>query len=194
MTDKTKLRASKLPRMIGDLMHSNQFLKMFSVYALTLALITCLALVFAITKEPTVLTLTPNGEVLDQVKMPRAEDEVSAAIKTYLNKRYKWRPEDVERKLKESEVFILPMTLKAFRESVSKVSKFSIEKVVSQTVYPNEMRVDLQKKVVSIRGDRFTAIQGMRAAGELKLEISFDSGPRTKENPWGVYVVKEREE
>lgn len=194
MLNKTKLQNSKLPKMLGELIHSNQFLKMFSIYALTLALVTGLALLLVITKEPTVLTLNMNGEVVNQVKMPKAEDEVSAAIRAYLDKRYRWTPNDVVKKLKESEVFILPMTLKAFQKSVSKVSTFSTEKMVSQTVYPNEMKVELQKKLVSIIGDRVTAIQGMKAAGDLKLEISFEAGPRTKDNPWGIYVVKEREE
>jgi hypothetical protein len=38
-----------------------------------------------------------------------------------------------------------------------------------------------------------TTIQGLKAAGSLRLELSFESGSRAKENPWGLYI-KEREE
>jgi hypothetical protein len=34
------------------------------------------------------------------------------------------------------------------------------------------------------------AIQGLKAAGNLRLELSFEGGTRTKENPWGLYVSK----
>jgi hypothetical protein len=33
----------------------------------------------------------------------------------------------------------------------------------------------------------------MMAAGPLKVELTFENGDRTKENPWGVYFVKEKE-
>jgi hypothetical protein len=39
-----------------------------------------------------------------------------------------------------------------------------------------------------------TSIQGLKAAGNLKLELTFESGSRTEGNPWGLYISKEREE
>jgi hypothetical protein len=45
-----------------------------------------------------------------------------------------------------------------------------------------------------ITGDRVTSIQGLKAAGNLKLQLTFESGQRTKENPWGIYITKEKEE
>lgn len=194
MINKTRLQNAKLPKLVGDLMHSNQFLKMFSIYALTLVMVTGLALIFAVTKEPLVLTLNTSAEVVTKGDIPKAEDQVKEAVKAYLHMRYKWKPENVRAKLQSSEAFILPVTLKAFQEAVSKVARFSTEKIVSQTIYPEDMKVDLQRRTVSVIGDRVTSIQGMKAAGDLRLEISFDSGPRTKLNPWGFYVVKEKEE
>lgn len=194
MISKTKLQNSKLPKMLGELMHSNQFMKMFSFYALTLSLVTMLALAVVATKEPTVLTLDPKAHVLDEGEIPKPEDQISVAIRAYLEKRYKWEPKNVINKLKDSEAFIMPSTLKAFREAVSKIAKFSTEKIVTQTVYPEAIRVDLQRKTALVTGDRVTSIQGMKAAGDLKLVLSFESGSRTKENPWGIYIVKETEE
>ncbi len=193
MNKNTKLSTPRLPKLVGDLMHSNQFMKMFSLYALTLVLVTSLALMFAVTKEPIILTLNTQAEVITQAGMPRADDQVKEAVKAYLHTRYRWKPDNVVKKLKSAEAFILPVTIKAFQPAVSKVAKFSMEKMVSQNVYPEVMKVDLLKKTVLVLGDRITSIQGMKAVGDLRLEISFESGPRTKDNPWGVYVIKETE-
>lgn len=73
------------------------------------------------------------------------------------------------------------------------VVRFSSERMVSQRVYPGEIQVDLKKGLATISGDRITSIQGLKAAGDLKLELSYESGPRTTLNPWGVYISKERE-
>lgn len=194
MITKTKLQNAKLPKMLGDLMHSNQFMKMFSFYALTLSLVSVIALVVVANREPTVLTLDPRAHVISESEMPKPEDQISVAIRAYLEKRYKWEPKNVITKLKDSEAFIMPSTLKAFQDAVSKVAKFSTEKIVTQTVYPENIKVDLQRKTAFVTGDRVTSIQGMKAAGDLKLVLSFESGSRTKENPWGVYIVKETEE
>lgn len=73
------------------------------------------------------------------------------------------------------------------------VIRFSVDKIVAQRAYPVEIRVDLKKGVAVIEGDRITSIQGLKAAGDLRLELGFESGPRTGQNPWGVYVSKEKE-
>ncbi|HXH30971.1 MAG TPA: hypothetical protein VNJ01_09180 [Bacteriovoracaceae bacterium] len=191
---KIKLQEAKLPKLLGDLLHSNQFLKMFSLYALTLVMVTLVGILILATKDPKVITLSSEGKVLLPTVLPRAEDEITEAVRAYLEKRYKWGPADIVKKLKASESFIMPNTLKAFQEAVSKITKFSTEKAVSQVIYPAVVKVNLAKKTVNITGDRITSIQGMKAAGDLNLEISFESGSRTKENPWGIYITKEKEE
>lgn len=191
--NKTTLQTARLPRMMASLIHSNQFLKMFSFYALTLVLVTAFALAIVATKEPVVITLDAQGKVLYQTKLPKAEDQVTEAVQSYLNHRYRWTPKDVTVKLKASEAYILPNTLKAFQDAVSKVAKFSAEKLVSQTIYPDVIEVDMDRKSALVKGERITSIQGLKAAGELRLELIFESGPRTKENPWGIYILKELE-
>ena len=51
----------------------------------------------------------------------------------------------------------------------------------------------VKKQVAKVEGDRITSILGVRAAGSLKLELHFKSGPHTPRNPWGVYIAKEVE-
>lgn len=191
--NKTTLQTARLPRMMATLIHSNQFLKMFAFYALTLVLVTAFALAIVATREPLVITLDTQGKVLGQTQLAKAEDQVTEAVQSYLTRRYRWTPKDVTVKLKASEAFILPSTLKAFQDAVSKVAKFSAEKLVSQTIYPDVIEVNMDRKSAFVKGERITSIQGLKAAGELSLELVFESGPRTKENPWGVYILKELE-
>lgn len=194
MNSSVKLTAAKLPKMLSDLSHSNQFLKVFSISTIGVLTI-ALVLIFVLSsKDPLVLTLTPNGEKLESIELPKPEDQIRAAVNRYLEKRYKWQPENVKQKLSEAEAFVLPASKTAFQGAVAKVIKFSTEKLVSQKIYPEKIDVSLEKKTVFITGDRITTIQGMKAAGNLRLELSFESGPRTEKNPWGLYIAKEREE
>lgn len=190
---KTTLQTARLPRMMASLIHSNQFLKMFSLYALTLVLVTTIAFTVVATREPLVITLDTQGKIVEQMKAAKPEEHIAEAIRRYLNFRYKWEPKNVIMKLKSSEAFILPGTLKVFHNDLARVAKFSTEKIVSQTIYPEIVEIDIQKKSALVKGERITSIQGLKAAGELKLELLFESGPRTKENPWGIYITKELE-
>lgn len=189
-----KIKSSELPIKIGELMHSNQFLKLFSLSALCLVALMLIAVILMAAKEPAVITLNFDGANLEKTNLPKAEDQIREGIKRYLEKRYQWEPENVIKKLKESEEFITPKALRAFQGAISNVAKFSVDKIVSQRVYPNDIQVDLKNQTALITGDRVTSIQGLKAAGNLKLELTFESGPRTKENPWGLYISKEREE
>lgn len=188
------LKNSQLPKMVGELLHSNQFLKVFALSALVLVFIGLGVTMVMAMKEPTVITLGPDGKSLERTNQPKAEDQIREGIKRYLEKRYQWQPENVIKKLKDSEQFITPQALKAFQVAVANVAKFSTEKIVSQKVYPEKIEIDLKKQTALITGDRVTSIQGLKAAGNLKLELTFESGPRTQENPWGIYISKEREE
>ncbi len=188
------LKNARLPKMIGELMHSNQFLKVFSLSALVIVFMVLGALMVVATKDPLVITLGPDGKALERVSIPKVEDQIQEAIKSYLDKRYHWEPETVVKRLKESESYIQPSSVKAFQGAMTNIVKFSVEKIVSQRVYPSRIDVDMSKKTALITGDRITTIQGMKAAGNLKLELTFESGPRTTENPWGLYIAKEREE
>lgn len=196
MNKEIKLKLAKLPALVGSLSESNQFLKMFSILAGLIAIVLCVALLLVITRPPTVLPISAISaeEFRVSEKLPAPEQEVRAAIRRYLDRRYHWSPNDVKNQLAAAEAFILPANAKAYQTAAENVRRFSMEKVVSQKVYPEQIDVNVEKKLVRIRGDRLTEIQGLKAAGSLGLELSFESGPRTKENPWGVYITKEKEE
>ena len=189
-----KLKNSTFPKKMSELMHSNQFLKVFSISAAVLVFMVLGVIMVMATKEPMVITLGPNGNAIDRIILPKVEDQIREGVKRYLEKRYQWEPENVIKRLKESEEFITPKALKAFQGAVANVARFSTEKTVSQKVYPENIEINLKNQTALITGDRVTTIQGLKAAGNLKLELTFESGPRTQNNPWGLYISKEREE
>lgn len=190
----TNLKMPSLPKIVGELVHSNQFLKVFSIATLVLLFMVLGIVMVIVTKEPMVITLGPDGKAIERTILPKAEDQIREGIKRYLEKRYQWEPENVIKKLKESEDYITPKALKAFQGAVANVAKFSIEKIVSQKVYAEKIEINLKNQTALITGDRVTSIQGLKAAGNLKLELTFENGPRTSNNPWGLYISKEREE
>lgn len=190
---KVKFKAGSFPKLLGELTHSNQFLKMFSTLSLCLSL-GLLGLSFiGLTKAPVVIAVNSNGRVLEKAEMPSPENEVEQAVIAYVERRYNWTSASVDKNLDLAKAFISPQFVQTFVQGVSNVRKFSREKGVSQRAYATKISVDLKRSIVSIFGDRITEIQGMRAAGPFNLELSFAGGSRSRENPWGIYITKETE-
>lgn len=194
MTQAIRLKFKSIPKALGELAHSNQFLKISAFYAYGLCLLLAAIIFYQAMRPPVIISLAPDASIYQRSELPLPEVEVKAAVKEYLNRRYKWDPPNVGKQLQSAQAFILPATRKTFETAVGNVARFSVEKVVSQRVHPEKISVNLDRRTVSITGDRVTSIQGLKAAGDLKLELAFDFGPRTAENPWGIYVTKEREE
>ena len=152
-----------------------------------------MVLFYQATKAPVVLPLAPDGSVYMNSPKPDPKIEIERAVREYLKHRYNWTPKTVAAQVERSRTFIQPSTLKVFDTAMQNVARFSAERIVTQRIYPVNVEVDIKKGIVMILGDRITIIQGLKAAGDLKLELSFESGPRTERNPWGIYFIKERE-
>ncbi len=194
MQTQIKLRELKLPKILGDLAHSNQFLKLFSVSSLITNFLSLIIIFVLATRSPVVLSFNSDANLLEKAPMPKPEMEVRAAIKHYLELRYQWSPENVKDKLALAQTMIQPSAMKAYLGAAQNVVHFSLEKQVSQRVYGTDFVVDLERKTVRIVGDRITSIQNLKANGDLKLELSFEYGQRTQQNPWGVFISKEKED
>lgn len=193
MNESMQLRLRKLPKALADLSHSNQFLKIstFSLFALCGLLV--LVLFYQATKAPVVLPIAPDGSVYMNAPKPDPKIEIERAVREYLKHRYNWTPKTVAAQVEQSKPFIQSSTLKVFDSAMQNVVRFSTERIVTQRVYPVDVEVDMKKGIVMILGDRITIIQGLKAAGDLKLELGFESGNRTLQNPWGIYISKEKE-
>jgi len=194
MNESFNLKSAKFPKIMTELSHSNQFLKFFSVSALVMTLLTLFVLALTVDTPPIVLTLSETGQILATATTAKPEEHTRAAINRYLELRYRWAPSEVKKNLELAKAFILPKNRKSFESTASGVVKFAIEKGVTQKVYLSPLQVSLPQKTAIATGDRITSIQGLKAASDLKLEVSFESGPPTQDNPWGIYITKEREE
>jgi hypothetical protein len=168
--------------------------KIFSLLSLSLVFASFLVIFYLTHQEPLILTFNSDGKNLDKMAMPKAEDLIKEGVIRYLEKRYTWMPSDVQKRLKESSFFVSPTSQKAFSEALANIIRFSLEKQVAQKVYPANIEINMKDGTALITGDRVTSIQGLKAAGNLKLQLTFESGQRTKENPWGIYITKEKEE
>ena len=193
MNASIKLEASKFPKAIADLVHSNQFLKMFAIISSGISALSLLAMFVMVYRAPVLITLSQSAEVMNQTVPPKVEDEVKAAVTRYLDQRYRWEPTNVSEHLKNAEVFVGSAAINAYEKAAMNVVKFSVDKQVTQKIFPEQVSINIEGKKAIVTGTRVTAIQGIRAAGDLKIELSLEYGPRTKQNPWGVFIVKENE-
>ncbi len=194
MNQTIQLKIKKLPKALGELTHSNQFLKMSAFFSYGLCLLLAGAIYLLAGKAPVVLSMAPDASLYEPIAEPKAENAIRQVVTEYLKLRYRWEPKTVASQIKAAQAFI-PIAIRGvYESSTANVIRFAQEKIVAQRVYAEKVSINLEKKTVLILGDRVTSIQGLRAAGELKLELSFDYGPRTATNPWGIYITKEREE
>ena len=193
MNETIHLKNVNIPKMMGSLIHNNQILKLFAAIAMLMSILTITLLTQVVSRPPLVFPINQSGELLSKGAMPKPETEIREAVQAYLNLRYKWEPSTVDAQLRSAEQFIAPLSLKAYRTQIANVARFSKEKLVSQKLYPDVLSVDLVSHKVRITGDRITSIQGLKAAGDLTLELEFQGGDRSKENPWGIFITKEKE-
>lgn len=190
---KVTFKPSAFPKLLADLSHSNQFLKVFAVGSLAVSVLLATLTVMAFSRKPVVIALTSQGAILRKTEIPDPEAEVREAIQSYIERRYNWDKGTVDKNLDSAKVFVAKSLISNFQQGVANVRKFSKERTVSQRAYPNSITVDLKRGVATISGDRITEIQGVRAAGAFNLELTFQGGSRSAENPWGVYIVRESE-
>ena len=193
MNETIHLKNTNIPKMLGSLIHKNELLKFFAAAAMLMSILVATVLTQTVSKPPIVIPLAGSGDIYGDGAMPKPEAEIKKAINAYLELRYKWEPKNVEEKLKNAENFIAPQSLKAYRTQIANVARFSKEKLVTQKIYPSDLTVDLDNHKVRIVGDRITSIQGLKAAGDLTLELEYQGGDRTKVNPWGIFITKEKE-
>jgi len=58
--------------------------------------------------------------------------------------------------------------------------------------YPSEISVNAKARSARVAGDRILLVEGLRAASPLSVEVQYELGERTPNNPEGVYIVGEK--
>lgn len=194
MNIRSKLEGTKLPQILAELRHANQFLKVYAVGSTILTALSLCLCFLSISKESQVVVLSANGSRIAIDDRPDPNTQVSTALSEYVRFRYTWDSKSIKQQLASAKNFVRSSALKSFDSNMVEVEKFAAERNVTQRGYAASIDVDFRKQSAIVKGDRVTSIEGLTAAGQLNLVLEFESGPRTKANPWGVYVVRERSE
>lgn len=70
------LKKAVFPKMLGNLMHSNQLLKYFSMMSFVTSIICLIAVLVLINKEPIIITMDTHAKKIEKTKMPQADDQI----------------------------------------------------------------------------------------------------------------------
>lgn len=188
------LKSASMPKILADLKHANQFLKVFALIALAILIVESIAVLVLLERRVSIVALDRYAQRFEVLERAIPEKEIEVAIRAYVSERYSWTPSDISRKLDSASQFVSSSLKSKYFESVSKIERFSRDRQVTQRAYIDQIQVDLKNSFALVQGSRVTTIQNLKAAGDLKLQLSFESGPRTKDNPWGIYIRQEKEE
>jgi uncharacterized membrane protein len=186
------LNIRSYPKIVQEFAEENFNLKALCGTLLGLLFILLVLVVYLVKRGPEVIALDGNGQMAKQ-EMKITDVQIQSAAEVYISYRYKWTPENINDQLKKAEYFIDPSLVGSFQKSMIEVQKFVREKKVRQKLYPNDIKVNLKEKKITILADRITEFDNLNAATKMRVVLDFVIGDRTLLNPWGVYIKKETE-
>jgi hypothetical protein len=179
----------------GNETAQNQILKglllvTFALCAIQAIAITCLGLrkpvLIAISSAETrILAPTPpNQELLSA--------EIKRVISTYLTTHHNWDWSKIHASFEAAANYVGSDFRKKYFEANRDQERIAAEKRISQLFYISDLQLDLKSKTATVHGDRILVIESLRAANPMTFEVAFDYGPRSVQNPEGIYVTAEK--
>jgi hypothetical protein len=146
-------------------------------------------------RKPVLIAVEKSETQIIQSKPPSEEIlslELKRVVQSYLEAHYNWDPSTIESAHQLASQYVSEELIKAFKLANAEQVKLAKEKKLSQKVYIANLQVD--SKSLTARGtlDRILMVDGLRAASVLTLEIHFQYGPRTTNNPEGIYITEEK--
>ena len=184
---------STFPIVWGDLAYQNHWLRRITLGAILVGALSTVAVLALLNRKPLVVMLDAQANIIKPGGNATTETEAEKMARRYLEVRYVWDAANQADQLARTKAFIASQSMKAFEKTASDLVAFSKGKNVSQRVYPTKLSVNAKDNRVEIVADRITEIQGLKAATLLRVNLHYQNGSRTAENPWGVYVIKEEE-
>lgn len=184
---------SAFPIVWGDLAYQNHWMRKIALASLFVGALSMMGVLALLNRKPAFVFLDAQANVIRPGSQISAETEVEKMARRYLEVRYAWDANNQTEQLLRAKSFIASQSLKAFEKTASDLVSFSKGKNVSQRIYLTKILVNSKESRVETTADRITEIQGLKAATLLRVSLYFQNGPRTAENPWGLYVIKEEE-
>jgi hypothetical protein len=137
-------------------------------------------------KETRILTLPPPNDTL-------LEEELRRLVRQYVEAHYNWDDTTIEKAHENAARYVSDKYIKVFMAANADQVKTVREKNVSERVYlSGKIEIDRDHLVARVPMDRVFSVDGIRATSPLTLDVQFESGPRTTQNPEGVYITGEK--
>lgn len=173
----------------------NHFLKALLVFfVIQNVALAVVVMALALRKPPIIAVSSTESRVLTVIppKKEQLEAEVRRTVTGYVLAHYNWEWKSIDGVFREAARYVSPDFTKRFLAANQEQIRIAREKKVSQRFYLAEVTLDLKSKTVRVSGDRILLVEGLKAASVLSVEVQFDYGARTEENPEGVYIVGEK--
>jgi len=172
----------------------NRFLKGILVFFVVLSAIQTVALCSLALRKPILIAVTQTQSHALAVEPPGAtllESEAKRTVTKFITAHHSWEGAKIEEQLKTASKYVAPQFAPKFLQANAAQMKIAREKNLSQKFFVSEVTVDLGAKVAHVTGERILLIDGLRAANPMQLDVRFDYGARTEENPEGIYITAE---
>jgi len=184
---------TSFPIVWGDLAFQNNWLRKIALTSLVMATLSLSLTIVLMNRKPLIVMMDAQANIVRSGATVPVESEAEKMARRYLDVRYVWQPSSQAAQLALAKRFIASQSLKAFEKTAAELVVFSKGKNVAQRVYPTAVGVDAKERRIEVTADRFTEIQGLKAATILRVNLFYQIGTRTLENPWGIYIIKEEE-
>ena len=174
----------------------NLILKWFLVFTLLVIVAETAALLALSLRKPILFAVSDSESKLLSVTPPKAEllrRELGRTIIAYVESHYNWDFSTIEKSHEAASRYVAENFRKQFLSSNGEQVKLAKEKKITQRIYlAAPPAIDLEKKTATVTVDRIFSVEGIKATAPLTLAIGYGFGPRTEENPEGVYITDER--
>lgn len=174
----------------------NSFLKGLLITGAILFAIQSIVLAVLAFRKPTLIAVG-QGETRIFTVAPLSEEllsnELKRLVKKYVETHYNWDSSSVEKAHSDAAKYVSEKFVNAFNRANAEQVRFAKEKRISQKVFlTSEIQVDSKTLVARISMERIFNVDGLRATSPLVLDVSFEYGPRTANNPEGIYITAEK--
>lgn len=173
----------------------NRFLKGLLTLLISLFVVETVSLLILSLRSPTLIAVSSTESKVLSVTPPKPEllqNEVKRVVQGYFLSHYNWEYQKIKDSFNKASEFVSPDYKKTFFKANTEQEKMVLEKKLSQHFYIQDIQIDFKSKSAVVKGDRILIVENLRAASSLLLQVGFDFGPRTAENPEGVYITAEK--
>lgn len=174
----------------------NSILKWLLVFSFIVITVQTSALCILSLRKPMLIAIGEKDTQVLMIEKPKPDilrSELSRTVEKYIEAHYNWDFNTIESAHKEAAKYVADKFQKAFIGANQEQIKQAREKKVTQHVYLSKpVEVDTEKLTAKVMLDRIFSVEGLKATAPLTLEVSFEYGPRTNENPEGLYITGEK--